>query len=97
MASIRHCDVLSAVDHRDGDACQLTYEVLAAVIAGVRPSRPDGKSDPWETIAAQAEQIKAWLDQDLTPVGTSTCTWPLTQLESARVSRGRASNARLGW
>jgi transposase len=51
---------------RDGDACQLTDELLAAVIAGVRPSRPNGKSEAWETIAAQAEQIKAWLDQDLT-------------------------------
>ena len=27
---------------RDGDACQLTDELLAAVIAGVRPSRPNG-------------------------------------------------------
>jgi transposase len=51
---------------RDGDACQLTDELLAAVIAGVRPSRPNGKSEAWETIAAQHEQIKAWLDADLT-------------------------------
>ncbi len=51
---------------RDGDAGQLTDELLAAVIAGVRPSRPNGKSQAWEIIAAQAEQIKAWLDQDLT-------------------------------
>ena len=29
---------------RDGDARQLTDELLAAVIAGVRPSRPNGKS-----------------------------------------------------
>ena len=51
---------------RDGEACQLTDELLAAVIGGVRPSRPNGKSQAWETIGAQAEQIKAWLDQDLT-------------------------------
>jgi hypothetical protein len=51
---------------RDGDAGQLTDELLAAVIGGVRPSRPNGKSQAWEIIAAQAEQIKAWLDQDLT-------------------------------
>ena len=51
---------------RDGDACQLTDELLAAVIAGVRPSRPNGKSQAWETIAAQHEQIKAWLKQGLT-------------------------------
>ncbi len=51
---------------RDGDACQLTDELLAAVIAGVRPSRPNGKSQAWETIAARHEQIKAWLKQGLT-------------------------------
>jgi hypothetical protein len=37
--------------------------LLAAVIAGVRPSRPNGKSQAWETIDAKAEQIKAWLKQ----------------------------------
>jgi hypothetical protein len=36
------------------------------VIAGVRPSRPNGKSEAWEMIAAEHEQIKAWLDRDLT-------------------------------
>jgi hypothetical protein len=36
------------------------------VIVGVRPSRPNGKSQAWETIAAQREQIKAWLDAGLT-------------------------------
>jgi transposase len=51
---------------RDGDACQLTDELLAAVIAGARPSRPNGKSQVWETIAAHREPIKAWLDRDLT-------------------------------
>jgi transposase len=51
---------------RDGDGCQLTDELLGAVIAGVRPSRPNGKSQAWETIDAEAEQIKAWLKQDLT-------------------------------
>jgi transposase len=51
---------------RDGDACQLTDELLAAVIAGARPSRPNGKSEAWETIATQHDQIKTWLEQDLT-------------------------------
>ena len=51
---------------RDGGACQLTDELLAAVIAGVRPSRPNGKSQAWETIAAQHDQIKVWLKQGLT-------------------------------
>ena len=51
---------------RDGEVCQLTDELLAAVIAEARPSRPNGKSQAWETIAAEHEQIKAWLDQGLT-------------------------------
>jgi transposase len=51
---------------RDGDACQLTDELLAVVIAGVRPSRPNGKSPARETIDGQRAQIAAWLKQDLT-------------------------------
>ncbi len=51
---------------RDGGGVRLTDELLAAVIAGVRPSRPNGKSEAWENVAAQHEQIKAWLKQDLT-------------------------------
>jgi hypothetical protein len=39
---------------------------LAAVIGGVRPSRPDGKSAAWETVAGQHEQMKEWLKQSLT-------------------------------
>jgi transposase len=50
----------------DGGAVQLTDELLAAVIAGVRRKRPNGKSEAWETIAAQSGQIKAWLDEGLT-------------------------------
>ena len=44
----------------------LSDELLAAVIAGVRPSPPNGKSRAWETIAGQHEQIKVWLKQGLT-------------------------------
>ncbi len=51
---------------RDGGVCQLTDELLAAVITGVRRKRPNGKSAAWETVAGQSEQIKAWLDQGLT-------------------------------
>ncbi|WP_153408011.1 IS21 family transposase [Nocardia macrotermitis] len=51
---------------RDDGVEQLTDELLAAVIAGVRQSRPNGKSDVWETLAGQSEQIKEWLDQGLT-------------------------------
>lgn len=51
---------------RDEGVEQLTDELLAAVIAGVRQSRPNGKSDVWATLAGQSEQIKEWLDQGLT-------------------------------
>jgi transposase len=51
---------------RDGDAAQLTDELVAAVITGVRSKRPNGKSEAWEIIAGQHDQIKAWLDQGLT-------------------------------
>lgn len=51
---------------RDGGVEQLTDELLAKVIAGVRRARPNGKSEAWETVAAQNEQSKAWLDQGLT-------------------------------
>jgi hypothetical protein len=37
---------------RDGGVCQLTDELLTAVIAGVRRKRPNGKSEAWETVAA---------------------------------------------
>jgi hypothetical protein len=36
---------------RDGDGGELTDELLAAVIAGVRSKRPDGKTLAWETVA----------------------------------------------
>jgi transposase len=51
---------------RDGGECQLTDELIAAVIAEVRPHRPAGKSLAWETIAGEHEQIKAWLNDGLT-------------------------------
>ena len=51
---------------RDGAACQLTDELLAAVIAEVRPSRPNGKSQSWEIIAEHHDEIAAWLTQGLT-------------------------------
>ena len=42
------------------------------MIAGVRLSRPDGKSAAWETVASQHEQMKEWLKQgfELTKVHT---------------------------
>lgn len=50
---------------RDGCVGQLTDELLIAVIGGVRRKRPNGKSQAWEAVAAQHDQIKEWLDQGL--------------------------------
>lgn len=44
---------------RDGNADQLTDELPTSVIADVRRKRPNGKSQAWETLAAQSEQIRA--------------------------------------
>jgi transposase len=44
----------------------LTDDLIAAVIAGARPCRPTGKSQAWETIAAEHEQVQQWLKQGLT-------------------------------
>ncbi|WP_210414811.1 IS21 family transposase [Microlunatus elymi] len=51
---------------RDGDASQLTSELITAVVGGVRSKRPNGKGEAWETIAVHHDQLKAWLDQGLT-------------------------------
>ncbi|MGY4103954.1 IS21 family transposase [Nocardia sp. R16R-3T] len=51
---------------REGDVGQLSDELLAAVIAGVRRARPNGKSEAWATVAAHSEQIRVWLDEGLT-------------------------------
>jgi transposase len=51
---------------RDGGASQLTDELIAAVVGGVRSKRPNGKSQAWETIAVHHDQIDAWLKQGLT-------------------------------
>src|SRR5690349_2786681 len=71
---------------RDGGDGQLTDELIATVIAGVRPSRPTGKSLPWETIAAEHEQIRAWLGDD-----RPRCRWPT----ASRARRCRSTSG--GW
>jgi transposase len=55
----------AGVARGSGDG-QLTEEVLGAVVAVVRPDRPRGNGASWEAIAAQREQLQAWLKQDLT-------------------------------
>jgi hypothetical protein len=59
---------------RDGDAGELTDELLAAVIAEARASRPNGKSEDGKQWLAQHDQIKAWLDAGL-PVTNVHALW----------------------
>ncbi|MGH3906963.1 MAG: IS21 family transposase, partial [Pseudonocardiaceae bacterium] len=42
----------------------LTDELVGAVIAAVRPARPDGHGGSWEALAAREEQIRAWVGKD---------------------------------
>jgi len=51
---------------RDAGPGQLTDELLAAVVSGARPLRPSGRGASWQALAAQHEQMRAWLEQDLT-------------------------------
>ena len=51
---------------RDGDAGQLTDELLAAVVVGARPQSTQRPGCVVGFVAGQHEQLKAWTDQDLT-------------------------------
>jgi transposase len=54
---------------RDGGEGQLGEEVIAQVCEAVRPHRPDGHGQGWATLAAEGDQLKAWLvDEGLTVV-----------------------------
>ena len=55
----------AGVDRDDGPAA-LSDELLAAVIAAVRPDRPRGTGAAWEVIAEHREQINTWIEQGLT-------------------------------
>ena len=53
---------------RAGGEGQLTDELIGHVVERVRPHRPDGHGEAWRTLLAEEEQIKAWVDKDLTVV-----------------------------
>ncbi len=42
----------------------LTDELIGAVIAAVRPARPDGHGGSWEELSAREVQIRAWVGKD---------------------------------
>lgn len=39
----------------------VTDELIGAVVAAVRPSRPNGHGPAWESLAAHEEQIRDWI------------------------------------
>ncbi len=53
---------------RDGDVGQLSDEVIGAVVAAVRPVRPEGHGSAWQLLQSQREQIDEWVGQGLTVV-----------------------------
>jgi transposase len=53
---------------RDGGEEQLTDELMGAVVEVVRPHRSDGHGEAWRSLVANHDQVKAWLDDDVSAV-----------------------------
>src|SRR6478735_5170543 len=47
---------------------QLTDELIGAVVAAVRPDRPEGHGAAWEVLCANHDQIEKWVKNGLTVV-----------------------------
>lgn len=47
---------------------QLTDDLIGAVVAAVRPNRPQGHGVAWESLGANHDQISDWVKKDLTVV-----------------------------
>ena len=53
---------------RTGGEEQLTDELMGQVVEAVRPHRTDGHGESWRMLVVEHEQIKKWVDGDLTVV-----------------------------
>lgn len=53
---------------RDGGEDQLSDVLIGQVVETVRPHRSDGHGEAWRTLIANHDQVKAWLDDDLTAI-----------------------------
>jgi hypothetical protein len=53
---------------RDGGGEQLCDELIGAVVAAVRPDRPQGCGAAWEALCANHDQINDWVNDGLTVV-----------------------------
>jgi hypothetical protein len=53
---------------RDCGVDQLTDELIGAVVAAVRPDRPQGYGAAWEVLCANHDQINGWVNDGLTVI-----------------------------
>jgi len=53
---------------RAGGADQLCDVFIGQVVEAVRPHRVDGHGEAWRVLVGHHDQIKAWVDEDLTAV-----------------------------
>jgi len=53
---------------RDGGLGQLSDELVGAVVAAVRPDRPQGYGVTWEALQANHDRIEKWVGKGLTVV-----------------------------
>ena len=59
--------VAAGLDRNCG-AGQLSDELIGAVVAAVRPDRPQGYGDAWEALCANHDRISNWVNDGLTVV-----------------------------
>lgn len=59
----------AGLDRDDGPGA-VDDELIAAVVAAVRPARPNGHGAAWETLEGRREQIQAWITGDGVEGGT---------------------------
>ena len=53
---------------RERGVGQLSDELIGAVVAVVRPDRPQGHGSVWESLCANHDQIQGWVTKGLTVV-----------------------------
>ena len=53
---------------RDGGVDQLDDELIATVVAAVRPDRPQGYGSAWEALCTNHDRINKWVKDGLTVV-----------------------------
>ena len=65
----RYVEAAAALDlDRAGGEEQLTDVFLGRVVEAVRPHRVDGHGEAWRVLAGHHDEIKVWVDADLTGV-----------------------------